>query len=125
MAGPDFAGIFGNEENPLINPQNYFEGYNEQIQKLKNNPQALSFDKMCYELFEHTELGQKFMEYILIHKILKPASDQNNPMLQIHAVWAEGFKAFYYMIMNAVTSHKQRIHAEVNKPAVEVKANAG
>lgn len=124
MVGNDVNNIFGNEENPLINPQNPFEGYNEQIKKLRNNPELVSFDRMCYELFENNETGRKFMEYLLIHKILKPASDQNNPMLQIHAVWAEGFKAFYYMLMNGVTSHKQRIHAEANKPHVEVKPNA-
>lgn len=109
MSGNPFEDI---SKNPYINPPSEFENYNESIKALKDNPEALSFSKMCYELFEHQEVGRKFMEYILINKILVPACAKNNPMMQIAAVYTEGFKGFFLMIRNAVRSHKQFIAHE-------------
>jgi len=101
--------------NPLINLGNPFQGYNDSIEKFKNDPELVAFDRMCYELFEHNELGRKFMEWIMINKILPSSSEKNSPFYQVHILWGEGYKDFWRDIYKAIISHKQRIQAEVNK----------
>ena len=34
------------KKNPLIEPENYFAGYQESIEKMKNNPQLIEWDKL-------------------------------------------------------------------------------
>lgn len=97
--------------NPILTPENHFDGYNEKIDELKNQPEGLQFQKMCYELFEATELGRKFMEYITETILLKPNADIEKPNYQNKNIWGEGFKAFPLMIKSYITSHKQTIKA--------------
>jgi hypothetical protein len=103
------------DENPLLQPEDYRAGYNESIDKLKNQPELISFDKLCYEHFHISEMGKKFMEIVIERWLIPPLADRNHPNFETHAVWAEGFKDFPRMIRSAVLSHQQRIKAETNK----------
>lgn len=100
--------------NPYINPPNYFEGYDENIENLKNQPELVSFDKLCYEVFEMTEAGKKLMA-VIEERFLLPSLAQMNNNYQISCIHAEGLKDGFRMLRQAVASHKQRIKAEVNQ----------
>ena len=97
--------------NPFLMPEDPFEGYRENIEKLKNRPEAVQFEKMCYELFESYELGRKFMEHVTENMLLKPSADIEAANFDNRVVWGEGFKAFPLMIRNLIISHAQRIKA--------------
>ncbi len=99
------------ENNPLLTPENYFQGYDEKIDELKNNPQILAFDKLCYEVFEHSEAGRKFMELVKERYLIPSMVSKGNPTYQLDVLWQEGFKDFVRMILSCITSHKQRIKA--------------
>ena len=103
------------QENPYIKPTDYFEGYNESINKLKNNPEAIQFDRLCYELFEMTQLGKDFMTIVKDRFILPGLAKPGSATFQIDCIWAEGFKDFPRTILGHIRSHQQRIQAEVNK----------
>jgi hypothetical protein len=102
------------KDNPLLQPEDFLGGYRESIEELKNRPELVQFDKICYELFS-SELGKKFMEYVTENYLIPPLCDRNSPHFDMAAVWAEGFKDFPRMLRSAVQSHNQRIKAEVNK----------
>lgn len=99
------------QHNPLIAPEDYFKQYNENIQKLKNHPEVIEFDKLCYDVFE-TSAGKRFLEYVkrrffYLSQVLRGA-----PTYQLDVIWQEGYRDAYRQIMNALQSHEQRIKAE-------------
>lgn len=99
------------EKNPLLEPENYFEGYQQNIDNLKNDPQVIEFDKLCYEVFEHSEMGREFLKFATNRFIVNSQIARGNPTYQLDVIWQEGFRDAYRMILNHVNSHKQRILA--------------
>jgi hypothetical protein len=100
------------ERNPLIEPEDFFSGYNKSIQDHKNNPKVIEFDKLCYELFEHQEVGRHFMKLIEERYLIPSMVSKGNPTYQIDVLWQEGFKDAFRLIRTSVMSHQQRILAE-------------
>lgn len=100
------------ERNPLIEPENYFAGYNESIEDLKHNPKAIELDKLCYELFIHQEMGRRFIDLISEHYLLPAMANKGSPNYSTEVVWAEGFKDAFRMIIGSSRAHQQRINAE-------------
>ena len=100
-----------NQRNPLIEQENYWEGYQKNIDNLKNNPELLEFDKLCYELFEHQEAGRKFIELVTKRYLLAPSGTPGSPTFPNECMWGEGVRYAFLLLRNAVQSHKQRIQA--------------
>ena len=101
------------DDNPLLQPEDFLGGYRDSVEELKNRPELIQFDKMCYELF-NSELGKKFMDYVLETWVIPPLCDRNSPYFSTSSVWSEGFKDFPRMLRGAIRSHEQRIQAENN-----------
>lgn len=99
------------KDNPILQQEDYLAGYDESIEALKNKPQLVSLDKLCYEVFVGTEAGKKLMEHFLENYLIPPLADRNAPDYPMKAVWGEGFKDFIRMLRMAVKSHEQRIQA--------------
>ncbi len=103
------------EENPFVAPYDYYDGYRESIEKLKNQPELIEFDKLCYEVFAHSEAGKKLMEQIIDKYVLPSLINNNNPKYETACVWAEGFKDAFRLLRSSMLSHAQRIKAETNQ----------
>ena len=103
------------ETNPLIQPENYFQGYTDSVEKLKHNPELIEYDKLCYELFEHQEVGRKFMEHVINRYLLAPGGTPGSPTFANEVMWAEGLRYFILLLRNSVKAHKQRIEAHKQK----------
>lgn len=102
------------ERNPFLEHENYFAGYQENIEKLKNMPQVIEFDKLCFELFERNEMGRRFIELITERYLLNSLAKPGTATYQIDVIWGEGFKEFGRMILGSIKSHQQRILAGTN-----------
>jgi len=100
------------KDNPLLQQENYFAGYDESVQALKNNPQLIEFDKLCYEIFEKTETGKRFLELVTDRYLLAPAGAPGSEAFANQAIWAEGVRYSFLLMLNAIKSHKQRIEAK-------------
>ena len=98
-------------ENPFIKPENYFHGYQENIEKLKNDPSVIEFDKLCYELFEMQDMGKKFMEHVTNRYLLATAGSPDSPTFAQQCMWSEGVRYAFLLLRTHITSHKQRIVA--------------
>lgn len=102
------------EVNDLLQPENYYEKYNENIENLKNNPKAMEIDKLCYLVFRSEE-GKQLIELFKNRYLLPSLVHPENPNLQIACVYMEGFKEGYRQIIASIESHQQRIDAENHK----------
>ncbi len=103
------------QDNPLLQPEDYLGEYRENIEKMKNNPELVSFDKLCYELFHINEMGKKFMEIAEKRYLIPSMINREAANYQLMVIWADGFKDAYRLIKQCVMSHQQRIQAENNK----------
>lgn len=99
------------KDNPLLQPEDYLSGYRESIEALKNKPEIIAFDKMCYELFSGSEMGKKFMQHVKDSYLIPSLVNRDAPNYDKLVIWADGFKDFGRMLVQCVMSHEQRIKA--------------
>lgn len=99
------------QRNPLLEPEDFFAGYKNKIEELKNNPQLIEFDKLCFELFDRNEMGKRFLELIKERYLIPALAKPGTATYQLDVMWGEGFKDFGRMLISSVISHSQRILA--------------
>lgn len=99
------------QPNPLLQPEDHFAGYNQSIDELKNSPEAIELEKLCYDVLEHYEPGKKLMQIMKDRYLTKAFADRNDPHYERITTWGEGFKEVFRMFHALVISHKQRIKA--------------
>ena len=102
------------EFNHILEPENYAQGYQASIEDLKNKPEIIEFDKLCFELFEANEQGKRFLELCKERYLIHPMSDKSKPSFTVDLIWDEGFKTFIRMLIQHVRTHQQRIMAGKN-----------
>jgi len=103
--------------NPYINnnPNEYFAGYNESIDKNKNHPETVTFDKLCHAVFTQTDDGRQLLKMIEERFIMPGLIDPANSNYKTGVVYYDGFKAAFRTLTNSVKFHNQRIEREMNK----------
>ncbi len=101
------------DRNPLLEPEDYFSGYRDSIEALKNNPELIEFDKLCFELFSQNEQGKRFLELVTQRYLIPALAKPGTATYQLDVMWAEGFKDFARMLVSSVRSHQQRIMAGI------------
>jgi len=99
------------QNNPFLEQENFFSGYQKSIDELKNNPQIIEFDKLCFELFESNAQGKRFLELVKERYLVPALVKSGTATYQLDVLWAEGFKEFGRMLLGSVRSHQQRILA--------------
>lgn len=102
------------QHNPFLEAENYFKPYEDKIKDLRNNPELIEFDKLCFELFEMNSQGKRFMEIAKEKYLTYALVQKGTPTYQIDVIWQEGFKDAFRMILMALKSHQQRIVAGSN-----------
>ncbi len=102
-------------KNPLIYPPNIFDEYNKSIKDLRNNPQSIEFDKLCYLVFNQNEDGKKLLE-ILEKKFLKSRlAHLNSANYEIACVRAECMREVILGFMESIESYVQRVQNNGDK----------
>lgn len=102
------------EHNPILQREDYLEGYRQSVDNLKNRPEILEFDKATYELFA-TPQGKKWLELVEERFLIPSLVNRASASYPIDVIWSDGFKDFPRMINQYLTAHEQRIKAEMNK----------
>jgi hypothetical protein len=103
------------ENNPLIQPEDYFKGYNDSIKELRNRPDIIELDRLFYEVFEHNEQGKKLLELVIQRFFVSSQISKGSATYQIDTIWQEGFRDAWRLAITSVMSHRQRIKAEASK----------
>jgi hypothetical protein len=99
------------EKNPLLEQENYYAGYEESIKNLRNNPELVEIDKLCYLVF-NTPDGKKLMDIFIERYVIPGFVNPSSASPGDSALYYEGFKEFIRMIRSCIKSHEQRIQAE-------------
>ena len=99
------------QSNPFLQQENYFSGYDESILEHRNNPEVVAFEKLCYETFEGSEFGKKFLEFAKFRFLINSQIQRGTRTYKTDVIWQEGFRDAYRMILQCVQSHHQRIIA--------------
>lgn len=99
------------EENPILQQENYFEGYQKKIDELKHRPDLVELDKLCYMVFS-TDDGKKLMEVFVERYLMPGFVNPGAPHPGQAALYYEGFKEAFRLIRGSVKAHQQRIDAE-------------
>jgi len=102
------------ENNPFLKQENFYEGYQQSIEELKNHPELIMFDKLTYETF-NTDVGKKWFEMVVERFLIPSLVNREAPNYPDLVIWADGFKDFPRMIKQNILSHEQRIQAGKNK----------
>jgi hypothetical protein len=102
------------QHNPILEQEDYFKQYKESIDKMRNDPTVIEFDKLTYELFKMNEQGKRWMEIITQRYLIPALAKPGTATYQLDIMWAEGFKDFPRMILMAIQAHDQKIQAEMN-----------
>ncbi len=99
------------ETNEFLKQENYMQGYQDSIDKLKDKPEALEMDKLCYLVFA-SENGKKLLNEIMERFLIPGFIHPNGTNIHHAAVYFEGFKEAFRMLRNCIKAHEQRIEAE-------------
>jgi len=99
------------EENPFLKQEDYFSGYQEKIDDLKSRPAAVELDMLCYLVFKSDD-GKKLLNEFVERFMMPGFIDPYNPNAKEAALYYEGFKQAFRLIIGSVKAHQQRIDAE-------------
>jgi hypothetical protein len=97
--------------NPLLQPEDYAAQYKKNVEELRNNPQVIEWDRLCYELFEMNPQGKRWMEIVTERWIIPALARPGTPTYQLDVMFWEGYKEFGRMLLLALQTHKHRIAA--------------
>lgn len=98
-------------ENPFLKQEDYFEGYKKKIDELKTRPDVVELDKLCYHVFS-SEDGKKLLEQFTNRYLIPGFVNPGHPSATTAAMYYEGFKEAFRLIIGSVRAHQQRIDAE-------------
>lgn len=99
------------ETNPYLQQEDYFEGYQKKIEELKQRPDVVELDKLCYLVFQ-SEDGKKLLNEFVERYLLPGFANPSAPNAGEAALYYEGFKEGFRLIRGSIRAHQQRIDAE-------------
>lgn len=102
------------KDNPYLQQEDYFAGYQKKIDELKTRPDVVELDKLCYMVFK-TEDGKKLLNEFVERYLLPGFANPGAANPGEAALYYEGFKEAFRLIRGSVKAHEQRIEAEKNK----------
>jgi len=98
-----------NEPNPELLQENFFQGYQKNIDKLARDPEIIEWDKLCFELFFVNDQGKRFLEIVKERYLFPSLANPGSATYPYDVMRAEGLKDFGRMLYAAVKAHQQRI----------------
>lgn len=102
------------ERNPILEQENYFAPYQENIKNLQNRPEVIEFDKLCYELFEMNETGKRLLDLMKQRYLMRSLCPRGTATYQLDVLWEKGFKDCILLFVDSLNAHHQRIIAGKN-----------
>jgi len=100
--------------NPYIEPENYYAPLNDSIKRLKENPEGMEFNKMCYEIFLKTFPGQELMKELKDRYFFSKLTNPGQPNYSLACIHVEGARDLIKVLINAANDHLKYINSEAN-----------
>lgn len=96
-------------ENEYLKNEDYYKEYNKNVDQLKNNPEVVELDKLCYLALKKNPDGEKLLTKLFDRFVLNAMSNPANANYQELVIYHEGFRDCIRMLRNSCLSHEQRI----------------
>lgn len=103
------------ERKLIPGQEDYWAGYEQSIEKMANDPAALEFDKLCFEVFGTTAQGKKLLEYFKERIIMPSIPGQLDMYYDKRCIYYEGYKEAFRQLMHATNNYLIRREAEDKK----------
>ncbi len=99
-------------DNPLLQPENYYEGYNDSIKQNSTQSESIELDKLCFHVFGMSEDGLKLMQILKDRFIYCSTPCSLNANFETSAVYYEGYREAFRQLIAAVENYKMRMEYE-------------
>jgi len=96
------------KRNPYIEPENYFEGYNQSQGKEDGD----LLERLCWLCFEDNKHGKELLSELEKRYVYPQLARQGSDSFATSVTYYEGFKQAIRMLRNLSESHKTRINLE-------------
>ena len=101
------------ENNPYIEPPNYYENY----QTAENSQQGVPLDELCWHVF-NTEDGKKLLEIIKERFVIMPTPGPVNKNYPVMCTFYEGFREAFRQLIGSVQSYQAKKDNEAKQAGV-------
>jgi len=101
----------------VLGQEDYFKGYQDQINKLKDDPGRVEFDRLCYEVFGKSEAGKKLLEYVQTNIISAAVPAKMDSAYGVACSYYEGYREGFRQLVHATKSYPIRVEAEQKRKA--------
>ncbi len=103
-----------NDKTLLPGQEDYWAGYQESIDKLRNDPETISFDQLCFEVFNSKE-GKKLLEYFESNIVMGAVPSKIDNNFDKSCIYYEGYRQGFRQIIHAVKNYQLRKEAQQAK----------
>lgn len=104
------------KRNGLIEPENYYEGYNASARKLASlQAEPLAFDELCFRVLGTTEDGKGLLQMMKERYIYPSVPCPLGPNFESSAVYYEGFREAFRQIIAHVEGYEKRKEYEARQ----------
>ena len=95
------------EDNPFLKATNYYSGYQEGVDKLKETPEIFEMDKLIYEVFHLDAKGARLLELFERDFVMPSLAAVGAEHYERHVTYYEGFKDAFRRIRTSVEYQKR------------------
>lgn len=95
-------------KNPLIEPEDFFAGYEQSIEEARAKPEVVEFDRLAFNVFGKSEDGKALLEMFKERFIMCATPCALNGPYETACVYYEGYRDAFRMIIGSVRSYQQR-----------------
>jgi hypothetical protein len=101
------------DNNPYINPQNYYEGYEIN----ETSTPSVPLDELCWHVF-NTDDGKKLLEIMEKRFIAMPTPGPVNENYPNMCVFYEGYREAFRQIIGSVQSYQIKMDNKAKEAGV-------
>lgn len=112
------------EREMLMGQEDYWAGYQASIDKLKNDPSFIEFDKLCFHVFGVTEEGKRILKYFQDNILMASIPAKLDANYDKACIYYEGYREAFRQLIHGTKNYIQRKEAE-DKKAVQKAAEGG
>lgn len=96
----------------LPGQEDFWQGYQTSIDKSKEDPRLIEFDRLCFEVFEKTEAGKKLLEYLIETIVMPGTPSRDTQAFPMTCVYYEGQRDCIRLLRQSTRSYRERKEAE-------------
>jgi hypothetical protein len=96
----------------VLGQEDYFKGYQDNIDELREKGDKFEFDKSCFEVFSASDEGKKLLDYFLEKVVMASVPAQVDGNYGNACMYFEGYREGFRQIIHGVKSYPERKKAE-------------